>query len=89
MSLFRHFMASGREKRLLRGVHLRTSSFLVSLAMIVAACGGRDQLTEDVAEPTGISAGSGTTTTAPPISIEPGAEVASALDDMEDPSFPG
>jgi hypothetical protein len=68
-------------------MHMRIVALLATVALIVAACGNSDDAAETTA--TSSPAGEpGTTTSVPPATIEPGAEVASALDDMEDPSFP-
>ncbi|MGH8916078.1 MAG: DUF3179 domain-containing protein, partial [Acidimicrobiia bacterium] len=61
---------------------------MTGTALLVVACGNGDTVTgtREVEPATTIETES--TTPAPPATIEPGAEVASALDDMGDPSFP-
>lgn len=61
-------------------MRLQILGLLVGVAIVLAACGGTGG-TEPTEE-------TSPATTSPPVTLEPGAEVASALDNMEDPSFP-
>ncbi len=58
---------------------------MIGTALLAAACGNGETRTSDEGSTTTIEPES---TTSPPAAIEPGAEVASALENMEDPSFP-
>lgn len=68
-------------------MRLQNLSLLLSMAMVLAACGGGEGSPQDSEEPT-TTTGASETTVSPPPTLDPDAEVASALDDMRDPSFP-
>jgi len=67
---------------------MRILGLLTGTALLVAACGSGDTApgTGELDPTTTIDSES--TSTGPPATIEPGTAVASALDDIEDPSFP-
>lgn len=72
---------------------MRLYSLFFVVALIIAACGGEsvdpsaDGTTTTLEDPT-TSEDSTTSTAVPPTTIDPDADIASALDDMDDPSFP-
>jgi hypothetical protein len=68
-------------------MHMRILGLLATVALIVAACGNSGDAADTTATTSPVGE-PGTSTSVPPATIEPGAEVASALDDMQDPSFP-
>lgn len=67
---------------------IRLLGLLATATIIIAACGNSDTAVGTSEQPTPTTIESDTTTTGPTTTIEPGAEVPSALDDMDHPSFP-
>lgn len=69
-------------------MQMRMLGILTGTALLLTACGNGDGVSGTSQAETTTTIQVEATTIAPPPAIEPGAEVASALDDMEDPSFP-
>lgn len=67
---------------------IRLLGLLATATIFIAACGDGGTVAETSEQPTATTVEPDTTTTAPATTIEPGAEVPSALDDMDHPSFP-
>ncbi|MFP4554307.1 MAG: DUF3179 domain-containing protein [Actinomycetota bacterium] len=68
---------------------MRTLTLLAGAALVLASCGSGDATPETDDEVTATTTETEEpTTSSPPATVEPGEEVASALDDMNDPSFP-
>lgn len=87
LSLLRHSLKEGADLQVSRSVRKTTLSIAVGMALLVSACGAGDDTTADTGDPTTTDVPS-TSTTAPGSTDDLGDDVPSALDDMNDPSFP-